>query len=1039
MTLRTTIAPACCLPLLLACVPTARAQDLDPEFRPVLVSAELTAPVVRPGDLVAISLRFRNEGTRPAASDYRVFLHLEDAARTCETMAAHWDHAPTRATSAWEPGEEIVDGPLIFTVPADKGEGEFFLHVGLFDFAGSGQRLLETYAETTLRISRDAPSSADLAPEPLADEVVRARGQALAERIPADRAATLTGPTWRFSVDRETGAWALLDTATGVTWASDPVEPSFGSIVLGNGVRRVTCPVTSFAEVRESPEELALVCRPVVHEARTGATVTFTIRKQTAPEGIRLAYESTAEGPWRVEGATLLERALGVTDAEGGVCYIPYRLGVERKAASLPGRESWRTYDGITMQMAGAVKQGSAVLVNWDGVGVSLATETQWLDTPLVPGARLRTLSLELQGPAGSCTVHPLGRGGYVEIAHAYRALAKAKGWLETWAEKRTSYPTVDRIFGATDFKPFVYSGVMPGSVYSTDGQEHHWVNFTFDEIARVAEHWRRDLQIDRASVVLAGWINGGYDIRHPDVLPAAADCGGDAGLRDAARRIRDCGYLFGLHDNYQDMYQDAPSWDLKWLNKDAEGKPRMGGNWAGGQAWQVCAEQQVALASRPETNLPKIAELFGPTIYFIDTVFAWPLVTCEDPAHPMTRADDLRWKTELSLTAKRWFGLFGSEEGREWAVPCADYLEGLFGHQTETPTGEVIPLFPLVYSDCVQIMTHQGQRMGAGDAKRILDHVLFAEMSLPEFGAHLYWEGAAGQPAALPVLPLAPVVKPTGARTFEITYRWQVEARPESDCSVFVHFTHPESTRGEGIAYQNDHMPTPPTSQWSPGSVVEDGPHTVEIPAEFEGTAEIRLGMIAGDARQQLSDAAGDGGRVLVGRVTATGGEVTFEPVAIERRAALWARGDGGWGEALCPTDRVIKNMWEVLSPLNVLTAERPLDAHEFLTEDRGLQRTRFGDCTITATYDKPAEVGDVALPAFGFLVESPTFVAFLATRYGGLEYATPTLFTVRSLDGKPIADSGRVRIYHGFGDPRVRVAGREHTVAREATVTKP
>jgi hypothetical protein len=595
--------------------------------------------------------------------------------------------------------------------------------------------------------------------------------------------------------------------------------------------------------------------------------------------------------------------------------------------------------------------------------------------------------------------------------------------------------PSVDRIHGATDFKPFVYTGVVPGSRFSTDGQEHHNVSFTFEEAAQAAEHWRNDLQIDRAFVVLAGWIHGGYDIRHPDVLPASEACGGDAGLIDAAKRIRACGYLFGLHDNYQDMYQDAPSWGVKWLNKDAAGKPKMGGNWAGGQAWQVCAEEQVALASRPGTNLPKIAELFGPTIYFIDTVFAWPLVTCEDPAHPMTRADDLRWKTELSLLAKHWFGLFGSEEGREWAVPCADYLEGLFGHQTESKTGDVIPLFPLVYSDCVQITTHQGQRMGPGDSKRILDHVLFAEMPLPQFGDHLYWKQPVATQASVPVVPLPPTVKPAGLRKFEITYRWQVEGKPAGDCLAFVHFTHPKATRGEGIAYQNDHTLTPPSSQWQPGTVVQDGPYTVEVPEEFQGTAEIRLGLIANDARQQLSDAVGDGGRYLVGRVTVQGDRVTLEPVEPERRAEMWARGDGGWAETLCPTDRVIKNMWEVLSPLNLLTAERPLDSHEFLTEDRGLQRTRFGDCTITATYGKPAEVGDVTLPPYGFLMESPTFVAFLATRYAGIQYATPTLFTVRSLDGKPIAESSRVRVYHGFGDPRIQLAGHEHSVIREDT----
>jgi hypothetical protein len=40
-----------------------------------------------------------------------------------------------------------------------------------------------------------------------------------------------------------------------------------------------------------------------------------------------------------------------------------------------------------------------------------------------------------------------------------------------------------------------------------------------------------------------------------------------------------------------------------------------------------------------------------------------------------------------------------------------------------------------------------------------------------------------------------------------------------------------------------------------------------------------------------------------------------------------------------------------------------------------------------------------------------------------------------VRSLDGKPITESANLRIYHGFGDPRIRIAGAERKVEKEFT----
>jgi len=47
----------------------------------------------------------------------------------------------------------------------------------------------------------------------------------------------------------------------------------------------------------------------------------------------------------------------------------------------------------------------------------------------------------------------------------------------------------------------------------------------------------------------------------------------------------------------------------------------------------------------------------------------------------------------------------------------------------------------------------------------------------------------------------------------------------------------------------------------------------------------------------------------------------------------------------------------------------------------------------------------GAVVLPQYGFLVESPEFVAFHVSNWGGLQYKDPPLMTLRSLDGRPLA----------------------------------
>jgi hypothetical protein len=209
------------------------------------------------------------------------------------------------------------------------------------------------------------------------------------------------------------------------------------------------------------------------------------------------------------------------------------------------------------------------------------------------------------------------------------------------------------------------------------------------------------------------------------------------------SRRVKALGWLFGLHDNYQDMYQDAPSWNEDYLIKNADGSPRKGGVWAGGQCWLICSKKAMELARRPQ-NIPRVKELFSPTLYFSDTVFAAGLYDCFDRNHPATPADDLRYKQQLCDYLRGEFGLFGSEEGREWGVAHADYFEGLMSHRTrfQRPNDPdvVIPLFELVYGDAIPIYAHQSDRPRPDNPGYILDHLLYAEMPVYHFGNHRYW-----------------------------------------------------------------------------------------------------------------------------------------------------------------------------------------------------------------------------------------------------------------------------------------------------------
>jgi len=450
-------------------------------------------------------------------------------------------------------------------------------------------------------------------------------------------------------------------------------------------------------------------------------------------------------------------------------------------------------------------------------------------------------------------------------------------------------------------------------------------VRWTFGEAAKIAEHLRKDLQIERCLFIMGGWTEGGYDCRHPDNLPANPECGGNEGLADAIQRIQALGYVACLHDNVQDMYRDAKSWDPAFIEKRADGSLIKGGRWLGGRAYMVCAPKQLELAQRPQ-NLPAIHRLFAPWSYFIDTTYAVGPRECYDPNHPIGRNDDIAWKIRLSDYARDMFGIFGSECGREWALPHSDFFEGLVGvsgryyHnlKPEELGATVIPFFEMVYHDCQICYGKYGYR-AENAAEYVAHHVLCARpLHYHSFPDHLYWQSASS----------------------------------------------PDDKKRNSRASQR----------------------------------------------------------------------------------ACYARSDNGWAEGLHELDVFLKNTQEVLGPLHAATAHDRLTRLEFLSSDRTVRQAIYGsgeDATKVIVNFSADETevssklgGKVVLPAWGFVIEGPRFLAFHARRWGGQEYGKGALFTVRSLDDKKLEDSLRVRIFHAFGPSTFRWNDRLYDVRREQVI---
>ena len=564
------------------------------------------------------------------------------------------------------------------------------------------------------------------------------------------------------------------------------------------------------------------------------------------------------------------------------------------------------------------------------------------------------------------------------------------------------------------------------------------YTSHTFAELSQVAQHWNDVLGFDRALMTLGGWIRMGFDNQYPDILPASPEAGGNEGLAALSTQVRDYGWLFGLHDNYQDMYDDAPSFDTKYLMYNKDGRPQTGGVWAGGTPYLMASDKAMEFAYR---NLPQVKELFSPNSYFIDTTFNVPLAVSYAP-NVLSRSEDMHWKQTLAGYAQDTFGVFGSEGGVEWAVPYGDYFEGILSKKTQAePGSHIVPLMELVYGDCVALYPHMSEKIGTNGyntAKHIATDILYAENPLYQLTDGVYYEND----DVVAVKPSVSEIKQTGNNTFQITYQWEaledvsVEAQ-----TVFTHFTSEAAAFQEAkILFQEGHNLAASASTWKKGDIITDGPYTVTITNSSSSRIAVMTMLLgANGQRLHLSDGNGDAfGRYLLGYLcVGSDGALRFEEAAqlITDDYEVFSRNDAGYGEeqSLGYFDTLMKNSYEILSPLNRLTAEREMTSHCFLTADECVEQTTFGNVTITVNFGaQPYTCADGSvLPQYGFTVVSPSLEAFYAVRYNGVDYPDGAMFVLSTDDGSAIRSASKVTVYHAFGDGDIRWRGKLYSVS--------
>ena len=293
----------------------------------------------------------------------------------------------------------------------------------------------------------------------------------------------------------------------------------------------------------------------------------------------------------------------------------------------------------------------------------------------------------------------------YNDLCKVYRAYVRETGHLRTLAEKAAQNPSVDRLIGCSFVHTGIKTVVQPDSDFfdpENPEKNNHCTPFSkrTEEIKLL-----HNMGVEKLYLHLDGWAQPGYDNCHPDYSPACIEAGGWEGMKELADTMHECGYLFGIHDQYRDFYKSAKSFDENYACRLTDGTIPEHHRWAGGPQSYLCATQAPYYLKRNFAALFENGiELDGA---YLDVFTCNEGDECTNPEHRMTRRECYEYRGQCFSWLLAHGILSSSEEVSDWAIPSLVFCHyAPYSFMMKRPglpkDGIPVPLFNLVYHDCV-------------------------------------------------------------------------------------------------------------------------------------------------------------------------------------------------------------------------------------------------------------------------------------------------------------------------------------------------
>jgi hypothetical protein len=305
-------------------------------------------------------------------------------------------------------------------------------------------------------------------------------------------------------------------------------------------------------------------------------------------------------------------------------------------------------------------------------------------------------------------------QGGYVEMCKTYRKYAQKTGQFVTLKQKIADNPEVAKLIGALNFEVQIVANrpreprwvSLAGPVF--DG--YHHLQTSFEQVEGIVHDLKDTLGVDRAVIRITGWGLRGYDNARPIEAASGvnAEAGGQARLVKAIATSKQAGFVTQLWDNYRNLDMNSPTYDEKYIMRDANGALVPGFTSEGGHSEEICVMEGVKLFQH---NLDFYLSALKPNSVYLDTIGGLSLVECYDSRHPLTRSGTREQRLKLMRAATGAKLVLGVEgEPQYWNAGVVDFYD-----EHPVRMGIDVPLFGLVYHECAMLYRQHGDPYNYG------------------------------------------------------------------------------------------------------------------------------------------------------------------------------------------------------------------------------------------------------------------------------------------------------------------------------------